>query len=353
MYQFWRRWMKITKKHIILIVVFLTIVLICAYFSFSEDTSQEFPHIDEFKSRSADNTPVEYKRNNKPYIIGNDVKRKNSTSSEKLSQDSFVPKGATRLPALPSEKHQERHTYTELYKAKSKKIIPKDYAPYGRLIPCKTVFTIDSVNVKTPVIALVTEDVFHNGNLIIPAGTEVHGKASTNPQRETIEAEGAWNFVFRDSEKSNGVELTLQGIALNRSYDYETKKWGLDDGSAGIKGYVVKSNSYQEVKLFVASFLSSFTSALKDTESVSNEFGGISEQAKATTKNASLAGTSTLLEMYASRILREIEENGFYVHVPSGTQFYVYVTQSINMANASIGNESVTQVWEENNENDY
>jgi hypothetical protein len=44
------------------------------------------------------------------------------------------------------------------------------YAPYGRMIPCETVITIDSAKIETPIIGFVTEDVWHDGRLIIPAG---------------------------------------------------------------------------------------------------------------------------------------------------------------------------------------
>ena len=33
------------------------------------------------------------------------------------------------------------------------------YAPYGRMIPCETVITIDSAKIETPIIGFVTEDV--------------------------------------------------------------------------------------------------------------------------------------------------------------------------------------------------
>lgn len=52
------------------------------------------------------------------------------------------------------------------------------YAPAGRLIRCVLVNTVDSANIDTPIIALVTDDLWHDGRIVIPAGTEVHGKAS-------------------------------------------------------------------------------------------------------------------------------------------------------------------------------
>ena len=37
------------------------------------------------------------------------------------------------------------------------------FAPFGRLIPCELVITVDSSAIQTPIVGLVTEDVFHHG----------------------------------------------------------------------------------------------------------------------------------------------------------------------------------------------
>ena len=44
-----------------------------------------------------------------------------------------------------------------------------------------------------------------------------------------------------------------------------------------------------------------------------------------------------MLEIYAKRILDAIERDGFYVRVPSGKQFYLYVLQTIDRSAAEIG----------------
>ena len=54
-------------------------------------------------------------------------------------------------------------------------------APYGRFIKCKLVNTVDSARIDTPIVGLVLEDVLKPGSygeVIIPAGTEVHGTAT-------------------------------------------------------------------------------------------------------------------------------------------------------------------------------
>ena len=51
------------------------------------------------------------------------------------------------------------------------------FLPYGRLLRCELVNTVDSTNIDTPIIGLVIEDAWNDGRVIIPAGTEVHGLA--------------------------------------------------------------------------------------------------------------------------------------------------------------------------------
>jgi hypothetical protein len=49
------------------------------------------------------------------------------------------------------------------------------FLPYGRLLRCELVNTVDSTNIDTPIIGLVIEDAWNAGRLIIPVGTEIHG----------------------------------------------------------------------------------------------------------------------------------------------------------------------------------
>jgi len=110
------------------------------------------------------------------------------------------------------------------------------YAPYGRMIPCETVITIDSAKIETPIIGFVTEDVWHDGKLIIPAGAEVHGKAQVDPSRERIASDNNWILVWRTTDRMNGAELPLHGVALDMERNETTGTWQLTDGSAGLKG---------------------------------------------------------------------------------------------------------------------
>lgn len=203
------------------------------------------------------------------------------------------------------------------------------YAPFGRLIPCETVITVDSSSLETPVVGLVTENVYFGGKLVIPAGTEVHGMAQTDHQRDRIAGSTSWKLVWQDGE-----EMELKAIALDREFDNNTNQsgWGITDGSAGLRGELLKTDDYADIKLFAATFLSGAAASL--TEKQQTIFGPINSP---TLNNAPFAGAQAVLQTYAQQILDSIEKNGFYVRVPSGTQFYLYVLQTIDRADATFG----------------
>jgi len=201
------------------------------------------------------------------------------------------------------------------------------YAPYGRLIPCETIITVDSASIQTPIIGLVTENIYHGGKLVIPAGTEVHGTAQTDRHRERIASGNNWTFVWQ-----GGEELRLKGIALDREFSDDQEGWGITDGSAGLRGRLIKSDNLAEIKLFAATFLSGAASSL--TEKEQTIFGSIESRSL---NNAPFKGAEKVLSVYAQRIYDAIQKDGFYVRVPSGKQFYIYVLQTIDRSDAVIG----------------
>jgi len=206
-------------------------------------------------------------------------------------------------------------------------------APYGRLIPCETVVAIESNRLETPIIGLVTEDVWHNGRLVIPAGAEVHGKAALDRVRERLAAQGTWRIVWRTPDTDNGTELVTAGIVLDREFDAVTKAWGEHDGSAGLRGQVLKTSNDREVKLFAATFLATATSALQDSRPTAGLLGE-SSVPLTTARNAVLAGTGAVLREYAQALREAIARDGFYLRVPAGKPFYLYLTETLDRSQA-------------------
>lgn len=206
-------------------------------------------------------------------------------------------------------------------------------APFGRLVLCETVLTIESNRLETPVIALVTADVWQDGRLVIPAGAEVHGRVSADRARERLAAEGTWTIVWRRGPE-NGRELAVRGVALDRERDPATGVWGVHDGSAGLRGEVLRTSDWREVQLFATTFLSAATAALQDTRSATGLLGEMNLPAT-TARNASLAGTGAVLHEYAQQIRDAIARDGFYLRIPAGKPFYLYITEAVDPGRSS------------------
>ena len=190
--------------------------------------------------------------------------------------------------------------------------------PGRRLIPCKLVNTVDSSSLDTPIIALVTRDVFWRGRLLVPKGTEVHGRAQAHHLRDRIGSQGTWVLIWADGE-----EISINGLALDM--DQKDDQWGLTDGSAGLRGSRERSGSAEEVKLFAATFLAGLTEPFQQRQNTL-----LGSQVLPTMKNAALSGTGEVLESYAERLLHTIEQESTFVRVPGGKTFYLYTLDPIH-----------------------
>lgn len=274
------------------------------------------------------------------------AKAENATSTPNPAARSNPANGSTNglspslLVSPPPPRPAESLTPISLFAdstagAPATKKLGAVFAPYGRLIPCETVITVDSSSIQTPIIGLVTENVYHAGRLVIPAGTEVHGTAKTDHQRERIASGTSWTLVWQ-----NGEEMRLRAIALDRGFASETNQagWGIADGSAGLRGELLKSDNLAEIKLFAATFLAGAAGAL--TEKQETLFGSINSPSL---NNAPLAGAQDVLKVYAQQISDSIQRDGFYVRVPSGKQFYLYVLQTVDRADASLGGAGLAE----------
>ena len=258
-----------------------------------------------------------------------------------------VAKPASRQPApkpasLPKLVHLYRTAQAKARPPEPPKP-PRTFAPPGTLIPCQLVITVDSSSLETPVVGFVTDDLWHNQQLIVPAGTEVHCFAKRGRVRDRIEVTGEWKFIFQD-----GREVRINGIALDRDYNPDKDSYAITDGSAGIHGSVHKSDEYLEFKMFAATALAGATkSAEKTTRSAFGEYADNS------LGNAGLEGASAVAERYAKLMLDQIEGDGLFVRVPAGTEFYVYTLQVFEPNLASVAGlkqgQRPTNSWQKSN----
>jgi hypothetical protein len=135
-----------------------------------------------------------------------------------------------------------------------------DYAPAFRLVKCQLVNTVDSSNITTPIIGLVTDDLWWNGKIIIRANSEVHGVANVDRVRERIAGNGEFTFVLNEPDGS-GRELVVRGMVLDMEKDDSMDSYGITDGSAGLRGDVIRTANSDVIKLYAASLISGIAGA--------------------------------------------------------------------------------------------
>jgi hypothetical protein len=186
--------------------------------------------------------------------------------------------------------------------------------------------TIDTGNLETPIIGMVTEDVWHNEQLVVPAGTRVHHSAQFERMRDRISAQGMWTFVWFD-----GREYRIHGIALHRDYFPESNSFGLTDGSAGIRGQVLQSDSLKELKIFASTALAIVARSSEDT--VQTIFGS---QPTNSVQNAALEGGASVAQQHAQLLRSQIDGDGLFVRATAGTAFYIYTQDVFEPEMASV-----------------
>jgi hypothetical protein len=207
------------------------------------------------------------------------------------------------------------------------------FLPYGRLLRCELVNTVDSTNIDTPIVGLVIEDAWNDGRLIIPAGTEVHGVAQKSAVRERIGSGRQWFLVFQD-----GRELPVSGAVLDYAPDPKNPDaWHESDGSAGLRGFFVKSDKYAEAKAILSSMISAGASAFPQTTTLLSPLGGATQINGGGIENAFSAGLQAGGQIYSKRLLEQLDKNPYFVRVPAGATFYLHVTQTIDLGKASVG----------------
>lgn len=260
-----------------------------------------------------------------------DAEKKESSKKEKPAKRTiqFLPTSAQPIQAPSQPKPANDDVASRQF------VNPKEpFAPYGRMIRAELVTAVDSGNIRTPVMGLVTHDLYWNDKIIIPANSELHSVATPDRERNRIEVTGNWIVVLaKGGQYPEGSELVLQGTALDMDVEPESAQFGLSDGSAGLRGKILSNeDTWNTVKLFAASFLAGATEGL--TERQTNAFG--QSQVVPSMESGALQGTREVMETYAERIMELIDRDGAYVHVASGKQFYLYVTQPILLQDSKL-----------------
>lgn len=233
-----------------------------------------------------------------------------------------VTQKVTTAPSAPITLGRANSTTEEVIELSS------NWLPFGTVMPCQLAFTVDSNNTDTPIIAQFTEDVYNNGERVIRAGDYLHGSAQRSRLRDRVASDSDWIIVRYDTSE----QIPVTGIALDMARSNNAAKaWGLTDGSAGLRGTVVKSDKYAELKFFLAVALQGFAEGFNDT--VITDEGTVISRGSLQNSLSQAAGDT--LNLYARQQLQKLSGDLFFVRVPGATTFYFYNTQTIDFDTAT------------------
>ncbi len=214
-----------------------------------------------------------------------------------------------------------------------------DYAAYGRFLRCKLLITVDSNHIQTPIVGTLLEDLYSpTRELLIPAGAEVHGMAQNDSAEDRIASQNQWVVVWKTPD-SREVELPLTGVALDHAPSPDGSGWGLTDGSAGLRGQEIRSDNLAEIKMLLAQFSAGFAQSFAQTglQSAITPSGTVLTSQNNGFQQAAAQGAENAANLYAQQIADTVKREGIFIRVPAGTDFYVYVTQTVDASQARVG----------------
>lgn len=234
-----------------------------------------------------------------------------------------------------------------------KEFVSERFAPYGRLIACKMVNTVESGDTDTPLIAVVIEDLWWinakgEKKLIIPAGTEVYGTVNgAKPMRNRLTTGNNFILVWQATSNMVGFELQLKGVALEKSTHPENRMLAaITDMSAGIPGQVMSNENLSKFLMYTLAFGQGLAQGYQTNEVYTDSGVTITTQ-DGTTKNAMARGAETLAQVMLQDVSQMIAKESYYIRVPSGTEFYIFVQQVINLDDAQIADTLLNKLEEQ------
>lgn len=220
----------------------------------------------------------------------------------------------------------------------------RPFLPTGELLKCELVFAVTSDGsngTETPLIGIVSEDKFFNGELVVPKGTKVHGTGGglTGPTTaRRLRTGSRWTVVYpRFGEVSHGAEMTVSGRALNRSLQAERGTWVITDGEAGLRGTAIYDAGADKIRMYLNTFAAAGLSTLQSTRESINALGQPRTDVASTPRNAALGGLSAVMAQEVAYIQEQIKANGAFIIVPGGTPFYLYLDESLVPSMARTG----------------
>ena len=182
-------------------------------------------------------------------------------------------------------------------------------------------------------------------SLFPPAQRFMGNVCLTATTRDRIASDRSWVIVWQES----GKELPVEGIALDSSPRPDGAGWAITDGSAGLRGMTLKGDKYAEIKEIVAKAISAGAAGFVPTVTSIGPFGSVASKTTGSWQTALAQTVQAAGQVYGDQVLQSIKEDGVYIRVPAGKQFYLYVTQTVDLTKSTRGGSQVTKTQEAHN----
>jgi hypothetical protein len=282
--------------------------------------------------------------------VPDDIKRKQAAQKKAEEKRLSNIKGAysamqNKLAEKP-KKDAQKFAPLNIYNGSSvgKKEL-KNFLPYGTPIPCELISTIQTSGAgRSPVIGIVTENVYNNSDIAIPAGTYVQGHTSGMPLRDHIMTDEGWVLVWKTTDSNNGKELKISAVALENGSHWNGKNWDLLDMSMGIPGYTVDNRNKDDLKNIAVQVVSGVGNGLAGAAALATGqipgASGTSSMIGTATQSIGTSvaqGASNTAQVFAKESLMNLMQSDYYTTAPGGTQFYLYPEQTVDISKAKKG----------------
>ncbi len=221
------------------------------------------------------------------------------------------------------------------------KVVEDDdyWLPRFTYIPCVTAGEIDSGHITTPVVLIVTKDIYQRiginaiPHLIIPANTKLGCFASPNYFRDRVEVKGTWTAVF----VNEGTECTFEGVACDQEFDPVGNHYGPYEKSAGLKGRFRQSDHYALLRNLTGLLLTTATNTATSAGATLLQ-NGLNGGDNGNVLSVQTNGVAPYLDHYIQGLINPNQlSDTLLVRVPPVTPCYVLTTSVVEVRLRSKG----------------
>jgi hypothetical protein len=172
--------------------------------------------------------------------------------------------------------------------------------------------------------------------------------AQADSAESRIGSQGQWVIVWKRDDQE--VELPISGVALDHTPSPNGTGWSLTDGSAGLRGQEIRTDNLAEIKMLLAQFGAGFAQSFAQSglQSVVTGSGTVVTSQNNGFQQAGAQGVQNAATLYAQQIADTVKRLGVYIRVPAGTDFYLYVTQTLDPSQARVGGSMATHMADSN-----